>query len=178
VGGDIYEELSDGTRHVWGTVTVWEPPSRTVFTWHPGRRPDTSQNVELRFLPEGSGTRLELTHSGWERLGKLARKARRGYPLGWTYVLNRWAGRSGSPVNLVLDGVIRTLRVPRTVWLWAAGLLVAVNAVSAWIAYGRTEMFHGSAHLALGFLCLVWAIWLWRRRVAAMTSSPRSAGRT
>jgi uncharacterized protein YndB with AHSA1/START domain len=106
IGGQIYEETSNGTRHVWGTVLEWEPPSRAVFTWHPDRTPDTAQNIEVRFTSEGSGTRLELIHTGWERLGQEARKARRGYPMGWTYVLNHWAGRGGSLTNRLTDGMI------------------------------------------------------------------------
>jgi hypothetical protein len=106
VGGQIFEELKNGTRHVWGTVMVWEPPARTVFTWHPDRTPDTAQNIEVRFTPDGNGTRLDLIHTGWERLGQDAKKARRAYPLGWTYVLNCWAGRQRSMVNRLLDGLI------------------------------------------------------------------------
>src|SRR5262245_30868377 len=60
VGGQIYEETRDGTRHVWGTVLEWEPPARAVFTWHPDRTPDVAQNIEIRFTPDGNGTRLEL----------------------------------------------------------------------------------------------------------------------
>lgn len=113
IGGEIYEELTDGSRCVWGTVLEWEPPRRAVFTWHPGRTPDTAQQVEVRFTAEGTGTRLELIHTGWERLGADARKARRGYPLGWVYVLNCWAGRERSAVNLVLDGLIWVMTLPR-----------------------------------------------------------------
>lgn len=110
VGGEIYEETRDGTRHVWGTVLVWEPPARAVFTWHPGRTPDSAQNIEVRFTPVDNGTRLELIHTGWERLGTEARKARRAYPLGWTYVLNHWAGRGSSVANRLMDGLVWVVR--------------------------------------------------------------------
>lgn len=113
VGGEIYEELSDGSRCVWGTVLAWEPPRRTVFTWHPGRSPETAQQVELRFTSGENGTRLDLIHTGWEALGRDARKARRAYPLGWTYVLNCWAGREGSLVNRSLDALIWVLTLPK-----------------------------------------------------------------
>lgn len=106
VGGQIYEETADGTRLVWGTVLVWEPHSRTVFTWHPDRTPEVAQNIEVRFTPAGSGTRLELIHTGWERLGAEAKKARRAYPMGWTYVLNHWAGKGNSLGNRLMDGMI------------------------------------------------------------------------
>lgn len=95
-GGRIYERIRGGEECIWGTVTAWDPPRRVAFTWHPGLTPDTAGDVELRFLPDGAGTRLELTHSGWEKLGPIAAKARKGYNVGWVYVLNLWAGRRSS----------------------------------------------------------------------------------
>ena len=175
VGGEIYEELKDGTRCVWGTVLEWDPPVRTVFTWHPARTPDTAQNIEVRFTAEGTGTRLHLIHTGWERLGAEAKKARRGYPLGWTHVLNRWAGRERSAANLLMDAVIRVLMIPTRVWRWIAGLSLVVNVAESWIAYRRAEMLHGHTHLALALLSVVWLVWLWRR-VRLKTSQPVPAG--
>jgi uncharacterized protein YndB with AHSA1/START domain len=87
VGGRIYERTLDGDEHVWGTVTAWEPPGRVVFTWHPGRGPDTEQDVEVRFEPSGTGTRVELVHTGWERLGDRAAAVRENYDGGWDIVL-------------------------------------------------------------------------------------------
>jgi uncharacterized protein YndB with AHSA1/START domain len=87
VGGRIYERTLDGDEHVWGTVTAWEPPGRVVFTWHPGRGPDTEQDVEVRFEPSGTGTRVELVHTGWERLGDRAAAFRENYDGGWDIVL-------------------------------------------------------------------------------------------
>jgi hypothetical protein len=63
------------------------------FTWHPGMKPEISQQIELQFLAEAGGTRVELTHTGWERLGDFARRARKGYPIGWAYVLLLYADR-------------------------------------------------------------------------------------
>lgn len=97
VGGRIVEQMRDGREAVWGTVTAWDPPRRVSFTWHPGRTPDTAQDVEVRFTPERSGTLVELEHRGFERLGPaLGRKARRGYPIGWQYVLGLYAEHSGT----------------------------------------------------------------------------------
>lgn len=103
VGGRICERASGGEEHVWGTITAWEPPRRVAFTWHPGRDPETAQTIEVRFAPLGSGTRLELTHAGWEALGEEAKGARRGYALGWAYVLRLWAGRSSSALVVTID---------------------------------------------------------------------------
>jgi uncharacterized protein YndB with AHSA1/START domain len=104
VGGRIYEELQDGRRFQWGEIVLWEPPHRVKFTWHPSRDSATAQEVLIEFVPEGEGTRLELTSSGWENWGKGARRARRGYGLGWDYVLKVWAGRRTAGMT-VLDGV-------------------------------------------------------------------------
>lgn len=110
VGGEIYEVFKDGGRSVWGTVLAWEPPARVVFTWHPGREPETAGEVELRFVPEGARTRVELVHSNWENFGKRARIARRGYGLGWKYVLDVWTGRRTATV-LVLDAISAVIHV-------------------------------------------------------------------
>jgi uncharacterized protein YndB with AHSA1/START domain len=110
VGERIVERIRGGGESTWGTITAWQPPHRVAFTWHPGRSPDTAQEVELRFVPDGAGTRLELTHAGWERLGALAAKARRGYPIGWAYVLRLWAGRRRGPFVWGLEMLIWLLR--------------------------------------------------------------------
>lgn len=95
-GGRVIERLKDGTECDWGTVVAWEPPRRVAFTWHPGRAPAEAGDVEVRFEPEGAGTRVTLTHGGWERLGRKARVARRGYHFGWAYVLDIYAGQTSS----------------------------------------------------------------------------------
>lgn len=96
VGGRIVERVRGGEESVWGTVTAWEPPRRIAFTWHPGHKVEEAQDVEVRFSPSGTGTLVELEHSGFERLGKLARRAYRGYPMGWDYVLGLYAERRGA----------------------------------------------------------------------------------
>ncbi|MGH7470323.1 MAG: SRPBCC domain-containing protein, partial [Longimicrobiales bacterium] len=88
VGGKIYEVARDGARSEWGTVLVWDPPGRVEFTWHPGSGPEVASRVELRFSAVAGGTRLDLTHTGWEVFGRNAQKMRRGYNVGWVYVLN------------------------------------------------------------------------------------------
>lgn len=92
IGGRIYETGPDGVEHAWGSVTVWEPPRRLAFTWHPGRPADTGQQVEITFRAEGQGARVELVHSGWERLGEKAAAMRADYDGGWDFVLGRYAG--------------------------------------------------------------------------------------
>lgn len=90
VGGRIFEEHRDGRRFQWGEIVEIDPPRRVRFSWHPAREPATAQDVEVRFVPDGGGTRVELVAAGWERWGDdaEARRARKGYDIGWGYVLN------------------------------------------------------------------------------------------
>ena len=87
VGGAVDEQAPDGTRHVWGEVQAVEPGHRIRFSWHPGREPASAQWVEVEFLPAASGSRVTLTHGGWEALGEIAPLLRREYVAGWQNVL-------------------------------------------------------------------------------------------
>ena len=94
VGGKVYERLDDGRELAWGEVLQWDPPNHLAFTWHPGREPDTAQTVDVSFTPTDQGTRVDLTHSGWERLGERARPSRQNYDSGWDLVfVERYGGR-------------------------------------------------------------------------------------
>lgn len=68
-GGRIYERTRSGQEHDWGTVLVWDPPTRVEFTWHPGRRGDPGQTVDVEFHAEADGTRVTLIHTGWQFAG-------------------------------------------------------------------------------------------------------------
>ena len=92
-GGLIFERHSDGRRFQWGQISVWEPPQRVSFSWHPSREPETAQEVEIRFEPQSNGTKVTLTSSRWERWGENAAKARSGYDIGWGHILKIWAGQ-------------------------------------------------------------------------------------
>jgi uncharacterized protein YndB with AHSA1/START domain len=69
VGGRIFEQGPDGTAYEWGEITAWDPPSRLCYLWHLRRDRSDATEVEIRFLPQGTGTRVEIEHRGWERLG-------------------------------------------------------------------------------------------------------------
>jgi uncharacterized protein YndB with AHSA1/START domain len=96
-GGALYEVRDNGTRFAWGTVLVWEPPRRFVATWHPGREPTTAQEIEVRFIPDGRGTRVELEHRGWATLGDRAAASRDNYDRGWDGVLACFVAAAGPP---------------------------------------------------------------------------------
>jgi len=91
VGGRFYERLDDGTEHEWGEITTWDPPGRLGMTWHAGRGPETAQQLEIRFVAEDDGTRVELEQTGWEVLGDEAETTRANYASGWTGVLGLYA---------------------------------------------------------------------------------------
>jgi uncharacterized protein YndB with AHSA1/START domain len=83
VGGQILERTRSGVEHVWGTVLACEPPARVQFSFHPGRDEKEAQTVEVTFSSVPEGVRVVLTHSGWEKLGAGAQKARDSYDQGW-----------------------------------------------------------------------------------------------
>lgn len=91
LGGRIYEKLSDGSEGTWGTVQVWDPPARVVFTWKPNLTDDPYTEVEVGFTEIASGTEVVLEHRGWEVLGEIAARQRDGYDSGWPRVLEIFA---------------------------------------------------------------------------------------
>lgn len=95
-GGRFYELTKGGVEHLWGTVLVWDPPQRFVSTWHPGRGQETAQRLELTFTPDGNGTRVDLVHTGWERLGEGMADAMASYGSGWGAVLGRYVEKANA----------------------------------------------------------------------------------
>ena len=81
VGGRVYERSAGGEEGDWADVLVWEPPRRFVLRWrvNPNRRPT---ELEVTFTPEGTGTRVDLEHRGWDDP-----EGRTNYDGGWDYVL-------------------------------------------------------------------------------------------
>ncbi len=87
LGGRIYERGADGTEHEWGEITVWEPPERLGYLWHLMRDRGDATDVEITFRSSGSGTRVEIEHRGWERLGADADLWRERNQTGWSTLL-------------------------------------------------------------------------------------------
>lgn len=103
-GGMIFEEHVDGRRFGWGRVLEFDAPRRVKFTWYPSRDPSTAQEVEVSFTPQAGGTRVVLVSDKWENWGKNAKKARKGYDIGWGYVLNVYGSRRTASMA-VLDAL-------------------------------------------------------------------------
>jgi uncharacterized protein YndB with AHSA1/START domain len=89
-GGRIYEIWDDGQERDWGTVLVWEPPHRAVYSWQPNPERPAATEVEIRVSAEGDGARLDLEHRGWERLGTEAATVYENYETGWDVVLGAY----------------------------------------------------------------------------------------
>ena len=88
VGGRIYERTQTGEAIDWGEITGWDPPHRLSYRWHIRRDRADATDVDVRFLPAGDGaTRMEITHTGWERLGAEAEQWRDANRGGWSGLL-------------------------------------------------------------------------------------------
>lgn len=93
VGGEVYELSTAGEKGHWATVLEWEPPSRLVLAWNILNAEASPTEVEVRFVPDGDGTRVDLEHRGWERLVESGEEKRSSYDSGWEYVLGKYVGR-------------------------------------------------------------------------------------
>jgi len=94
-GGRVYEVSASGQEAHWATVLAWEPPARLVLAWNVQERDAIPTEVEVRFLPEGDATRVELEHRGWEAAGEDAETRRSNYDAGWDRVLGFFEQRLG-----------------------------------------------------------------------------------
>ncbi len=89
VGGRFYERYTDGEELEIGKVMTYDPPRRVVFTWQ-GPDFEAPTQVEVTFHVQGEGTRVELIHSGWERIGTKAKHGPDDFNKGWDPVLEAY----------------------------------------------------------------------------------------
>lgn len=89
VGGAVYETAQDGSRHPWGEVLAFETGREIAFTWHPGGSADQATRVSVAFEDHDGGTRVTLTHSGWEVWAGEATERRGNYDSGWDMVFGQ-----------------------------------------------------------------------------------------
>ncbi len=79
-GGRLIETRAGGKVFEIGRVRVWDPPRRLVFGWRQATfAPDQSTEVEVRFEPVGTDTRVTVEHHGWDSVPS-AHVARHGFP--------------------------------------------------------------------------------------------------
>jgi hypothetical protein len=84
VGGRIYERGDQGEIHEWGVITAWHPPDLLAYRWHLGVEPARATDVAVLFRAiDADTTRVEIEHSGWERLGPDAPELQKRNQVGW-----------------------------------------------------------------------------------------------
>jgi uncharacterized protein YndB with AHSA1/START domain len=97
VGGRWYELGEDGSQCQWGKVLAWEPPHRLLLAWQINGewKYDAAlvTEVEVNFIADGGGTRVEVEHRHLERMGDSAEAARQAVdsPGGWSGLLTAFA---------------------------------------------------------------------------------------
>ncbi|QQA44068.1 SRPBCC domain-containing protein [Pelagovum pacificum] len=89
VGGQVLETLQDGRVMPWGRVTRWDEGRAFGVDWHVGRDEEEATDLLVVFSPVEAGTRVELTHGGFDRLGEAATALQGNYETGWDHVLAR-----------------------------------------------------------------------------------------
>jgi Activator of Hsp90 ATPase homolog 1-like protein len=95
-GGRIFERAPDGAETDWGEVTRWEPPTRFGYLWHLRRDRADATDVDVVFVDVGDDRcRLEIVHSGWDRLGADALAWRGVNQDGWSGLLPHFAAAAG-----------------------------------------------------------------------------------
>jgi hypothetical protein len=89
VGGTIVETSEDGTEHLWGMITKYQPHGYLCIDLHIGLPAQFASLVEVRFTElDPERTRVVLTQSEWERFGKYAENMMNGYPKGWVAIFD------------------------------------------------------------------------------------------
>ena len=88
-GGRVVEIDDRGREGTWATVLTWDPPDRVVLAWKPNTRDEPPTEVEITFTVVEGGTRVDLEHRGWERLGDRATQAWQSHMTGWTGLLEQ-----------------------------------------------------------------------------------------
>ena len=85
--GRIEETTIAGEVGCWADVTAWDAPRGLSLRWRMGRPDAEATTVSLQFETAGRGTRMQLTHGGWDALGAEAEAARDAYSHVWEHVL-------------------------------------------------------------------------------------------
>jgi uncharacterized protein YndB with AHSA1/START domain len=92
-GGRLQERAPSGEERLLGTVLEWEPPGRLVYTWALGSPPGLHTVVQVTFVADGDGTRVEVLHTEGTLGEQFPRTAPR-FDRAWEQVLPALAGAS------------------------------------------------------------------------------------
>lgn len=93
-GGRWFERGKDGSECQWGKVLAWKPHERLVLAWQitPEWNYDANlvTELEVRFVADGDGTRVELEHR-LDSYGEAADEMFRSFDAGWMGLLELYA---------------------------------------------------------------------------------------
>ena len=95
-GGRFIEvyDLDTGEGFEVGRVLEWQPGQRFSFTWTQVGWHDAHTRVTITFAPVEHGTRVTLTHDGFDALPDTIDGRRDGYAGGWPVILAWFAGHT------------------------------------------------------------------------------------
>jgi len=109
LGGRVFESQSaqDGVETVIeiGRTTVWDPPGRLVFEWRNSNfSAGEKTEVEVRFQPSRSGTRVTVMHRGWSGI-RPDHPARHGLATAeFVRMMGMWWGDQLTSLRVVIAG--------------------------------------------------------------------------
>jgi uncharacterized protein YndB with AHSA1/START domain len=92
---ELVEVLADGSECHWADVVEFDPPSRILLEWKVNPDAAAATDVEVTFTELDGKTRVELVHSGFERLGEGGAVSAGNYDSGWDAVLGRFVDAIG-----------------------------------------------------------------------------------
>ena len=85
-GGHVTETTADGKAARWATITRWEQGKAFGLSWYVGRHEEEATDIMVIFTPIDTGTRVDLVHDGFHRLGETAAAQHQNYKTGWNLV--------------------------------------------------------------------------------------------
>jgi uncharacterized protein YndB with AHSA1/START domain len=88
VGGTA-SELVEGTWVNWADILEYDPPHGVALRWRVNAEKPATE-LRVRFEPDGDGTRVELSHEGWESYLDGGSEEQAGYTSGWDTVLGHY----------------------------------------------------------------------------------------
>jgi activator of Hsp90 ATPase-like protein len=83
----FYERARDGTEVELGKVFAWDAPRRILLDFYIATGPNHPTEVEVRFEPEGAGTRITVTHRAKAESAHLWDARAPRYDRSWEVVL-------------------------------------------------------------------------------------------
>ncbi len=89
MGGRLTGTRPDGSRKTWGKVTTWKPGIAFGMEWHQGQPDNTATQLMVTFTPVDTGTRVDLTHGGFDKLGPAKSMILYQMATRWATVLGR-----------------------------------------------------------------------------------------